>query len=82
MLVDKNVYFSIACFCLQVFLTALLFSLIFKKADLSEGDEEDEEEIFLQPDEEWMHSMPTDPGESRHRAQGPHYEGVERGGER
>ena len=45
-----------------MFLTALLFSLIFKKADLSEGDEEDEEEIFLQPDEEWMHPMPGDPG--------------------
>ena len=47
-------------------MTALLFSLIFKKADMNEGDEdEDEEELILKKDEEFLHPMPGDPGNGK-----------------
>ena len=45
----------------QVFLVALLFSMIFKKADLEEDGLEDEEEIkALSSKEEWLHFYPND----------------------
>ena len=50
-------------YCLQVFMVALLFSLIFKKSDLiDEVAEEDEEELALGNDENWLHPTPGDIG--------------------
>jgi hypothetical protein len=48
----------------QVFLLALFFALIFKKADMEdeEMEEEDEEYHGLADDETWLHPVPGAPG--------------------
>ena len=50
------------CKIFQVFLVALLFALIFKKADMEEDGEEDEEELTLAKDEKWLHMYPSHEG--------------------
>ena len=45
----------------QVLLVAVLFSLIFKKAELV-YDEEDEEAVYLDADEEFLYPSPDGPG--------------------